>query len=209
MSLAVFANVTELEADAGRLARLVESRAQRECRQWPAVVVLYEIEATPIAWPRCDSLDDFGQFAHKVDGSFHARLVLRDEEGGHCMDNDIEISPQERYFATDTEYEINDRGEVVEGVAKLSLARNIRFALALRRRALGIAEPFDASVEWWCSLREAIRIRDRLTHPKLPGDLDLTGDDIVKVLKAKSGFEHELMSRQSDSPEAKRGSTKL
>lgn len=127
---------------------------------------------------------------------------------GYCMDNGIEISPQERYFATDTEYEINDRGEVVEGIAKLSLARNIRFALALRRKAHGIAEPFDASVDWWCCLREAIRVRDRLTHPKLPGDLDLTGDDIVKVLRAKDGFEDELMSHLPESAKSKEGSTK-
>ena len=112
---------------------------------------------------------------------------------GHCMDNAIEITPQERYFATDTEYELNEKGEVVEAVAKISLAKNIRFAIAMNRKAHGIQEPFDASVEWWSCLKQAIKVRDRLTHPKIPGDLDVSGGDVVKVLKAKSGFENEIL----------------
>lgn len=112
---------------------------------------------------------------------------------GHCMEQGIEITPQERYFATDTEYELNERGDVVEAVAKISLARNIRFALAMNSKAHGVAQPFDASVEWWACLRKAIKIRDRLTHPKMPGDLDVDGDDIVTVLKARRGFEDEIL----------------
>ncbi len=111
---------------------------------------------------------------------------------GQCMENGVEITPQERYFATDTEYDLNDKGEVVETVAKISLARNVRFAIAMNRKAHGVSQSFDPSVGWWSHFREAIRIRDRLTHPKMPGDLDVSGDDIVKVLKAKTGFEQEL-----------------
>ncbi len=118
---------------------------------------------------------------------------VKASSAARCMDSEIDISPQERYFAVDMGYELNDRGEVVETVEKISLARNIRFALALNRRAHNVAEPFDASVEWWGCLKEAIKIRDRLTHPKWPGDLDVSGDDLLKVVKAKCGFQKELM----------------
>lgn len=110
----------------------------------------------------------------------------------YCIDNDIDISPQERYFAIDTEYELNERGDVVETVAKISLAKNIRFAVALNRKAHKVEESFDASVEWWSCLKAAIKIRDRLTHPKWPQDLDVSGDEILKVVTAKSGFENEI-----------------
>lgn len=115
-----------------------------------------------------------------------------------CIENDIDIEPQERYFAIDTEYELNERGEVVETTAKISLAKNIRFALALNRKAHNIAEPFNASVEWWSCLKDAIKVRDRLTHPKWPSDLDISGEDILKVVIAKSGFEKELLRFGSD-----------
>lgn len=110
-----------------------------------------------------------------------------------CMEESIDITPQERYFATDIQYELNDRGGITEAVAKVSLARNIRFALAINRKAHEVDEPFDASIEWWSCLKEAIKVRDRLTHPKMPGDLDVSGEEIVKVLKARRGFEQELL----------------
>jgi len=142
-----------------------------------------------------------------ADYEYHARQLIRSIfayieavtfsmkvwSAGYCIEHGIDISPQERYFATDTEYEVNERGEVVEAIAKISLARNIRFALAINRKALGIQESFDASVEWWSCLKKAIRVRDRLTHPKLPGDLDVSGDDILDALKARAGFEAEAM----------------
>jgi hypothetical protein len=110
-----------------------------------------------------------------------------------CLDNEIDMTPQERYFATDTEYEINDKGNVVESIARISLAKNIRFAIALNRRAHRITELFDASVEWWNCLKAAIKVRDRLTHPKLPDDLNISGEEIVHVMKAKNGFEEEVL----------------
>lgn len=146
-----------------------------------------------------------------ADYEFHARQLIRAIfafiEGvtfsakassvWRCMNKGIEITPQEQYFSVDTEYELNDRGEVVETVAKLSLARNVRFAIALNRRAHGVCVPFDASVEWWACLKEAIKIRDRLTHPKLPGDLDVSASDIIKALKAREGFGNELLRHLS------------
>lgn len=143
----------------------------------------------------------------EADYEYHARQLIRAIfayieavtfsvkawSANYCIENDIEITPQELYFATDTEYELNDRGDVIETVAKISLAKNIRFALSMSRKASGISEPFDASVEWWACLKKAIRVRDRLTHPKIPGDLDVSGDDIVDALKAKAGFEKEIM----------------
>lgn len=110
-----------------------------------------------------------------------------------CLIGGVGITPEERYLAVDTEYELNDRGEVVEAVAKISLARNVRFAIALNRKAHGVSVPFDASVAWWAYFKDAIRIRDRLTHPKLPGDLDVSGEELVKALRAKAGFEEELL----------------
>jgi hypothetical protein len=142
----------------------------------------------------------------EADYEFHARQLIRAtfayieattfsvkaSSAGRCMELGLPITPEERYFATDTEYELNDKGEVIEGTAKIPLSGNIRFAIALNRRAHKIATTFDASVEWWSCMREAIRIRDRLTHPKWPQDLDISGDDIVKVLKARQGFEEEI-----------------
>ena len=96
----------------------------------------------------------------EADYEFHARQLVRAifayieattfsvkaSSAWRCIEEDIDITPQERYFATDTEYELNDRGEIVEAIAKISLARNIRFALTLNRKAHRVTEAFDPSM---------------------------------------------------------------
>jgi len=119
---------------------------------------------------------------------------VKASSAARCLDRGIELSDPERFLATDVEHDINEKGEVVQTPAKISLAKNVRFAIALNRRASGVSEPFAASAGWWSSFRAAVRVRDRLTRPKFPSDLDLSGDDILNVLRAKRGFEGELLS---------------
>ena len=109
-----------------------------------------------------------------------------------CMERNFPIEPVERYFATDVEFEINEKGQVVERSARISLARNVRFAIMLHERVWITSSKFDPSVGWWSSFREAVRIRDRLTHPKKPGDLDVSPDELLTVITAKGGFEEYL-----------------
>ena len=102
------------------------------------------------------------------------------------------MSPQERCLAVDADFDLNSKGEIRDTKAKIPLSSNIRFAILLKRKANGDSTPFDASVEWWGCLKKAIKVRDRLTHPRFPSDLVLTIDDIVDVINARSGFEEEV-----------------
>lgn len=53
----------------------------------------------------------------------------------HCMENDIEITPDERYFSIDIAFEINSKAEICERKAKIPLASIIRFAIELKKKA--------------------------------------------------------------------------
>ena len=86
-----------------------------------------------------------------------------------------------------------NRGEVIERAAHIRLSDNVRFAFMLQEKALGIDEAFDASVDWWSCLQSSIKVRDRLTHPKLPGDIDITGEEVLTALQAFNGFKDQIM----------------
>jgi hypothetical protein len=109
-----------------------------------------------------------------------------------CMERNLPIEPEERYFATDVEFEISEKGEVVGRSARISLIRNVRFAILLHERVWITPNRFDPSIGWWSNFKKAVRIRDRLTHPKLPGDLDVSPDELITVMEAKRGFEDYL-----------------
>jgi len=39
-----------------------------------------------------------------------------------------------------------------------------------------------------------LKVRDRLTHPKMPEDIDISGDEIVSVLTAYEGFKEQALN---------------
>jgi hypothetical protein len=150
-----------------------------------------------------------------ADYEFHARKFIRAAiayiEGvtfsvkckavDDCLNSGIEVSDHERYLAVEIDAELNDKGEVVERPSKLRLADNIKFAFRMLERSQKTAKVFDPSSEWWSCLRSTIRVRDRLTHPKMPEDIDISGDEIIQAQKAVSGFEDTLMRlTKNDAP---------
>jgi hypothetical protein len=106
-------------------------------------------------------LDEYGYL--DVGYGFHARPLIRAVfaciEGAtlsvkitaarDCMQGGIDISPPERYIAAEVDYELNEKGEVVERPARIRLSSNIRFAFALSEKARELSPQFDASAEWW------------------------------------------------------------
>jgi hypothetical protein len=153
---------------------------------------------------RCE-VDKDGSVA--ADYEFHARNLIRSilayieavtfsvkvSSVEKCLNSGIEVSDHERYLSIEIDSELNDNGEIIERPAKLRLASNVRFAFRLFQKASSKPTKFDPKSEWWSCLKETIRVRDRLTHPRMPEDIDISGDEIIKALKAMEGFSNTLL----------------
>lgn len=143
-----------------------------------------------------------------VDYEYYARQLIRAifafieavtfsmkvQAAAYCLAHNREISDGERLLAVDTEHFLTSKGAVSQRSARIRLADNIRFAFVLQERALGLDAALSASVEWWSCLKASIKVRDRLTHPKLPGDVDVTADELVSALKAYNGFKKQVLT---------------
>lgn len=142
-----------------------------------------------------------------VEYEFHARQLIRAIfayfEGvifsvkvssmTKCLDLGIKVTDHERYLAVEIDAGLNEKGEVEESPSRLRFASNMRFAFRLLDRANGGRLGFDPSASWWSDLKRTIRVRDRLMHPRMPGDLDISGDELVTALRAVLGFDELLM----------------
>ncbi len=114
-----------------------------------------------------------------------------------CLDAGLDVSDHERYLAVEIDRELNEKGEIIERPARIRLASNVRFAFRLLEKASKKPSSFDPASEWWSCLRETIRVRDRLTHPRMPEDLNVSGAEIVSALKAKKGFTEVLLAEDA------------
>jgi len=105
-----------------------------------------------------------------------------------CLNSGIELTFHERYLAIEQTSELSEDGKIKLRSAKLRLASNVRFAFRLLEKASKKPTKFDVNSEWWGCLKNTIRVRDRLMHPKMPADIDLSHGEILNALKAHDGF---------------------
>jgi hypothetical protein len=101
------------------------------------------------------------------------------------------VSPNQAEVALLREeaYDVSDSGEAVTRIDRfIPLDRNIRFVFAVAAHCFGSTYKLDVSGRGWQAFREAIRIRNRLMHPKLPTDLALSDSEFQAVKDAQLWF---------------------
>jgi hypothetical protein len=92
------------------------------------------------------------------------------------------ISEAERAFAIERDFRLAPSGDVEQRTAKIPLETNIRFAFKLLAKAGTIPTALDVSGPEWQSLQAAIKVRDRITHPRSISDLTISDAELSGVM---------------------------
>jgi len=61
---------------------------------------------------------------------------------------------------------------------------NFRFAMAMYMRELPVVLSLDTSSDGWRAFQESLRIRNRVTHPRLPEHIEVASADIAQLERA-------------------------
>lgn len=123
-----------------------------------------------------------------------ATFVIKIEASYNSEEKGFELSLQQQSLIFEIDFDLNDKGDVIERPSKIPLTKNIRFAFSVFAQANGIKSTLDISAEWWAKLKESIKVRNRLMHPRYPVDLDVSPQEVIAMIKAKSGFDDALHS---------------
>lgn len=102
----------------------------------------------------------------------------------HIDDDEHLLDASERMFLKEETYELRESGEVVPRALFIPMLRNIRFAFSTFANAQGLAFRLPVSDSHWLKLRTAIAVRNRLTHPKQPLDVQVSEDEYQTVRDA-------------------------
>ncbi|MDR5873801.1 hypothetical protein [Vreelandella gomseomensis] len=124
-------------------------------------------------------------FAYIEGVSFSLKVAAIDD----AIENGVNLTQAEIDFAFEVSHQLNDKGDIVKFNAHISLTKNIKFAFNLYSKAHELNKSFDAGLTWWSDLKKAIKVRDRLMHPRTPEDLDIAPSEVVTVISAVRGFE--------------------
>jgi hypothetical protein len=123
-----------------------------------------------------------------------ATFILKIEASFNSEEKGIVLSPQHHQLIFEVDFDLNDKGEIIQRPAKIPLSKNIKYAFSVFAQANGIENNLDVSSEWWAKLKESIKVRDRLMHPRFPEDLDVSPQEVISIIAAKSGFDNALLA---------------
>jgi len=105
----------------------------------------------------------------------------------HTNDHPV-FSPEEITCLKEEFVTLKENGKVHVKSLPIPILTNLSFALDCYCRAMNKPFHFDKSSEGWESLKKAIAIRNRITHPKSIDDLHISDEDLNIAGQASSFY---------------------
>ena len=94
----------------------------------------------------------------------------------------------ESVMLEEVSYELDDKGDVKSQIKFIPLPKNIKFAFAAAARAFRVTYELKVDDAGWNSFKEALEIRNHITHPKTSEHLQLSDKDIEVASNAAQWF---------------------
>jgi hypothetical protein len=98
------------------------------------------------------------------------------------------ISAEDIFICRETDFDIDESGRCVSRKKNLRFLPNLRFAFSVFTRAFRIEEAPTYGDSGFAALRNCVKVRDRLTHPKRPSDLLVTPPELSEMATAMSWY---------------------
>jgi hypothetical protein len=141
--------------------------------------------------------DDAGS---SVSGSLWRRIFIRSLFAyieGTCfrLKQDVrlfkECSPQEDSIISEKSYVLDEKGSIKKRDLYLRPIENIRFAFRIYAGCFGPGFKLKTDGNGWNSYKNALKIRNRITHPKKIEDLKIPDEEWACIVNARTWFDGE------------------
>ena len=90
-------------------------------------------------------------------------------------------------------YTVDSRGKVQTQPKFIPVDANLRFSIAMYAKTLEIEQELDCSTQEWIHFKTALRVRNRIVHPKKTGDLEITDEELGATMKSSLWILHEVL----------------
>jgi hypothetical protein len=116
-------------------------------------------------------------------------LALRAGESNRNL-----FTPAETALLREESYAINNKGEAYVQPRFLKIEDNLVFALRMYLHDKPVPLEIERDGVGWNAFREAIVIRNRITHPRSLDDLSVTDSEVEKIRQAEHWFHFTVIS---------------
>ena len=126
-------------------------------------------------------------FVRAVFASIEGFVYLLKQRALESHNRQIRFSRSELSLLKEEAFSLSG-GKVQVTKAKLRLSDNVKFAFRLMAQSGFSSYPLDTESVGWNQFIEAVKVRDRLMHPKVPSDFTVTDLELAQTEAASLWF---------------------
>jgi hypothetical protein len=90
-----------------------------------------------------------------------------------------DIAPEDRLIVSERAYDLDGNGRIVHRPLKLRTTASIRYSFAVFKRSYGTTFDLDVTGAPWQAYLRAVKVRDRITHPKRLEDITISEAELM------------------------------
>ncbi len=108
------------------------------------------------------------------------------------------LPPEERLLLSEAFFRLNKKGEPERDKQRhLNFKQNLKFACRMFAKAWGKDFSLEAGGPGWDALFKAVKIRNRITHPKSRSNLEINEEEMRIVQKAYQWFKKSIVDKHT------------
>lgn len=121
---------------------------------------------------------------------YQMKQVALKTQGGYYQ---AKFTRAELIFLLEEAHGVNKKGLIEsDNTNYLETQKNLQFAFSKLAQGFGVGTILDKSVHGWEKFTKAIKVRNRLTHPKAESDLNVSDDEMNTLQITISWFQNEI-----------------
>ena len=105
-------------------------------------------------------------------------FILKQEILTYCEENSIQLNPELLLLLNNKKYEINSNGQIKERLLQVRLKDDIKFSFSQIGNIKGHKLCKDFEDSGWSKVVSTILVRNRLTHPKMAEDINVSKQEV-------------------------------
>jgi hypothetical protein len=117
------------------------------------------------------------------------------------------VKPEDMLIVSETSYDLDNSGSITHRPLKLRTTASIRYSFALFKRSYGTNFDLDVTGKSWQSYLRALKVRDRITHPKGVDDITISEDEFLDAAECWHWFSDAFAASMLEALEAMKAQT--
>lgn len=115
-------------------------------------------------------------------------FLLKESLLKHCKKYNIVLNPETILALQGKKFTLGDNGKLKEGFLSAKLVDDIKFIFQQTKEIRKFSLVTDFNSEGWHNLKETIKIRNRITHPKSVSEQNVRVDEIKICMSGYNWF---------------------